>query len=130
MAVTVYDILSPEGELTKSMFPDADVDALATVWFADAAARTASLEAGEQEDAAIKAWAYYRAFTTIAGAIAVRPTTSDYYNVRQETWGADRIKYFQQRAEFYLDQFNLLAVPVVTYTTSNYSNVATRTAVW
>ena len=129
MAVTVYDILSPEGELTKSMFPDADVDALATVWFTDAAARTTSLEVCEQKHAAIKAWAYYRAFTTIAGAIAVRPTTSD-YNARQETWGADRIKYFQQRAEFYLDQFNLLAVPVVTNTPSNYSNVATRTAVW
>jgi len=130
MAVTVLDILHPEGELNRSMFPDDDVETLALIWFADAEARATALDAGEVKDAAVKAWAYYRAFTTMAGAIALRPTTSDYYNQRQETWGADRIRYFQERAEYYLVQFNTLVVPVVAGTPISYSTTATRTAVW
>ena len=130
MAVTFDDLVHPVGELNKSMFPDDDINVLSATWFDDAKSKTSSMSDGEQKDAAVRAWVYHRAFTTIAGSIASRPTSSDYYNQRQETWGADRVKYFSDRAKFYLDQYNTIVKPTVTGSHIPYSAYATRLAVW
>ena len=130
MAVKAASIWHPEGELNQSMFPDEDVKSLAIAWFNDANSRVASLADGDTKDAAVKAWVYHRAYTTVANAIASRPTSSDYYNQRQETWGADRIKYFSEKAKLYLDQYNMIMTPTVTSSAIGFSTYAKRQAVW
>ena len=131
MAVTFDFVLHPQGELMMSMFPDGDLDVNACVWFSEAETKTADMETGETQDAAIKAWVYYRAFTAIANSISIKPTSGSYYgSERSETWGADRVKFYNDKARYYLDQFNTFAQPVVTNQPVYYSTVATRLAVW
>lgn len=130
MTVQVSEIWHPIGELNQSMFADEDVKYLASIWFNDANLKTAAMADGETKDAAVKSWVYYRAFTTVANSIASRPTSSDYYNQRQETWGADRIKFFNDRAKSYLEQYNSIMTPTITGAPVTFSTYATRQAVW
>ena len=131
MAVTIYDLLHPTGELERSMFPDHDLDEISAAWFTDAATRTAAMDAGDTQDAAVKAWVYYRAFTTLANWIAAKPSLHSYTgDDRREAWGNDRVKHWQTKAEAYLAQFNTLAEPVITNAFIGYSVSATRLAVW
>ena len=89
------------------------------------------LDAGDTKDAAVKAWVYYRAFTTLANWIAGKPNLHSYTgDDRREAWGNDRVKHWQTKAEGYLAQFNTLAEPVITYSSIGYSVSAQRLAVW
>lgn len=132
MAVTFPQILYPLGELTRSMFPDDTLEDVAAIWFDDATEQTASITDSDLQDAAFKAWVYYRAYSVVANNIAMRPTSSSYFgSERSETWGADRIKFYERKAQENLDKFNTYAEPtVINDAVINYSAVATRTVTW
>ena len=132
MALTSTAMQYPSGELTKSMFPDeANLDDTIEIWIVDAQEKTSTITDVVVQDAAQRAWVYYRAYTAIANAIAMRPSNSSYYgSERQEAWGSDRVTHFSRLASERLAQFEYLIIPAIPESFSYSSNSAVVSAVW
>src|ERR1051325_1922252 len=71
MSVRIEQLKAPSltepentGEIEPAWFPEGTVDVYLQAYISDGVARAASLPEGEQ-DAAVIAWAYYRAFKAI-----------------------------------------------------------------
>ena len=102
MALTIDDLVYPNGELQGSMFPDGDVDTVAVIWLAEAVAKTA-------DTVAQKHWVYYRAYTAIANRIASMPTSqSTNQGSHSVSWGSDRVTAFRQAASDNVSEYSRL----------------------
>ena len=135
MAVTlrVDDLIQPEGELANSFFPDGDLDERIDGWLDRAATRVegnANIVAADQ-DTATAHLVYHYAYSYIAGRIASMPnnTTID-GGGPTVAFGADRITYWQQKADSKLVLYDILAATPRTPTTRPVSVTVPVNAVW
>ena len=102
MALTNSDVTYPTGDLQPSMFPDGDLSTSATAWIADAVLQTTD------EDAQ-KHWVYYRAYTAISNRIAATPSQENSFSNHTVSWGADRVKAFNDLAGKHLAEYSRIS---------------------
>lgn len=66
--LTIEDLISPRGNLTEAMFPSGDLEEFAEIWLEEAVLKTSII-------AAQKAWAYYRAYSTILDRVMLEASS-------------------------------------------------------
>lgn len=129
MAVTLItdDLTLPNGELSTDLFPD-NCETLLVGWLQQAAAKVEASEGittAEQNEAAA-AWVYYRAYTAVADRMA-QEAESITVGPRTERTGANRFKYFMDRANYWLGVYQALdAVEAETPVMAFFGTVKTR----
>jgi hypothetical protein len=90
MTVTAEQLIAPQGELEPALFPVGDLQTRVDAYLVDAQAKAvaANVPSGNQ-DAAVTAWVYHRAYTAVARRLAVEPERAEVddqgrtYNVKQ-----------------------------------------------
>lgn len=83
--------IEPEGMLSESMFPGADLEEFVAAWLTDAESRT-------DDEAKQRAWVYYRAYTSIANRMhagLMSESKADASAAR----GANQFAYWRAKAE-------------------------------
>lgn len=82
MAVTAPDLTAPAGELDRAiLFPADDAGAFTarlTAYLAQGEAKAAAITDADTKDAAVTAWAYYRAYDAVATRMLAEPATQDF----------------------------------------------------
>lgn len=95
------DLIFPVGDLQPALFPGVNLETLVSTWLLDAGRRT------EQDDPA-RHWVYHKAYESVANRLAATPSTETYFNETSRSIGADRVKYFQDKAAQHLSEYNRL----------------------
>lgn len=116
MPVLPENVRSPEGHIVDAMFPGIDTDDIDTriqVWITQAETQLASLDLGleaSEEDAAVRAWVYYRAFSARAVELASMPSSISIPNEESTTRTADQRALFERLADEWLDSYQGIVV--------------------
>lgn len=98
----------PVGELMSPSFPDGDIETSLVQWIINAAARVTTLSVGVQ-DAAATHLVYGDAYQAIATRIAMQPNEEKSFNDVSRSIGADRVRFWEQRAQAKFDAYAVLA---------------------
>lgn len=69
------DFISPAGLLTTDLFPGRDLTALVEAWLAEAESKSSAAATLEQQNEAIKAWVYYRAYFDVWQRLSSNPSS-------------------------------------------------------
>lgn len=101
MALIADDLKYPDGELQPAMFPGGDIDTNLDVWLADAVTKTTN-------DDAQRHWVYYRAYTVIAGRLAVAPSSQSSFGDISRSIAGSQIKHFADLATQHRSEFDRL----------------------
>lgn len=101
MALIADNIKYPEGELQPSMFPSGDIDTNLYTWLTEATTKTSSEDAQRH-------WVYYRAYTAIAGRLAVTPSSQSSFGDVSKSINSGQISHFAKLADQHLSEFNRL----------------------
>lgn len=109
VTLTIYDLKQPTGELDESLFPTGNIDSLVAGWLAQAADEVANITAADQ-DAAARAWVYYRAYSHVAQRLASSPANVVIDSTVTRTTSADQRKYFADLATYWLNFFYSLNI--------------------
>lgn len=119
MSLTITDLKSPVGDVDGAVwFPELAsdaVDALLGGYLTDAAGRTS-------DEQAQRKWSYYRAATAVAdrlgGKAASKTLAAPDVGSKTLTTSADQWKYWDQKAQRYLAEYEALVGAVVDVVTS------------
>lgn len=68
------DFIAPTGLLTESLFPGQTLADLVTAWLAEAESKAAAADTLEQQNEAIAAWVYYRAYFDVWQRLSSNPS--------------------------------------------------------
>lgn len=101
MAVTASDLLEPAGDLSPALFPSLDSDGLTTLldgYLADAATLIPSTIVGAAYDGAATAWAYHRAYRSVALRLSRDPATAAVEGEGSSTITGEQIRTFKEEA--------------------------------
>lgn len=108
MALAATDLIEPTGKLQDSLFPDGEIITKVTAWLSKAYTRAtnAGVEA-TYLDAAVEAYTYHLAYSHVADRLAGTPNSLDIESAASmsKSIEKDRIQYFANLAEKYLDEF-------------------------
>lgn len=110
MSVAPADLLQPKGRIDPEYFPDDDetqVEARLQAYL-DEGLLEADAGGASDVDRAVKAWGYYRAYTTITERLAGAPSTSSVDGEMNATYTSDQRATFRTAAEHYLQVFQAL----------------------
>lgn len=135
MAVVVADLTSPTGELDRTvLFPGDDASAFTarlTAYIAQGVteATAESIAAGDV-DAAVTAWAYYRAYDAVYQRLAASPLSVTLSDQGGSSYGASQAGHFKALAEAKLAEFEGLAEPTTTEPSTPVSRSRPNVAVW
>jgi hypothetical protein len=108
MAVAATDLLEPAGDLSPELFPGLDTAGVATLlagYITDAAARIPAGLSPAQYDAAVRAWAYSRAYRAVALRLSRDPASSTLEGEGSTTITAEQIRTFKSEAEKWAADF-------------------------
>ena len=116
MAVTVDDLTSPAGDLEPAVLwpgeASADVTARLAGYLTDAEARAAVITDADDKDRAIVAYAYHRAYQSVATRLAATPSSVTLNDQGSVTTTAAQLAAMQELADRWRDKFDaLLPVP-------------------
>lgn len=118
--ISPSDLLAPKGDISVSLFPNEDGDAIETrltgyIEEATAVAAAAGIAAGNLDDA-IKAYAYYRAYHAVYVLLLADPAKQsfDQQGSTESVW--EQIKGFDNLSNEHLAAYRTL-IPVTTGTT-------------
>lgn len=129
MALTINDLMHPNGEIQPRMFPDGDVADSCVTWLEEAVARTIHMAAGDRRDEAQKLWVYHRAAKMIADRIGSTPTESRSFETRT-SWSIKYAEYWNKRADEYLGEFRRIASQPNTSAAKSQSRQLRTVVVW
>lgn len=104
MAVTPADLLAPNGMLESSLFPGEDPASLETrlnTYIVEAAART-------DNDAAVKAWAYHRAFLAVYIRLTSKPASVEFEDQGSHSYLITQIENVYRLSQEYRDEYDRL----------------------
>lgn len=109
MTVTAEQLIAPQGELEPALFPLGDLATRVDAYLVDALAKTAAASVpSAQQDAAVTAWVYHRAYTAVARRLAVEPERAEVddqartYNVKQSSTFQSLADQFKAEFEGYI----------------------------
>jgi hypothetical protein len=106
MSVTVAKLKQPEGELEPSLFPAGDIDTRLVAYIADGVTRAADLS-GDAKDAAVTAWAYYRAYAAVVQSLSITPSERSFDSGKSRyKYSPEQVSEFKQSRDSWLDVFN------------------------
>ena len=118
----------PVGELMPASFPDGDIETVLVQWIINATARVATLPVGVQ-DAASTHLVYGDAYQAIATRIAMQPNEEKSFNDVSRAIGADRVRFWEKRAQEKFDAFAILVGQPATGSESIPGHSSTSVAV-
>lgn len=127
MTVTVASLTYPRGEIQPVWFPDGDLAANLAIWIDEV--DLGDVAAGEAQDNATRAWAYHRAYATVAGRLAAMPTTEK-TNDLTTTIDHSRIQYFRGEAQKWETVYRGILAETAITPDRPISSAANVTAVW
>lgn len=121
MAVLPADITSPKGELDRTvLFPgesSADFTAQLQAYIDQGSLKAADLTDPDEQDAAVTAWAYYRAYDAVATRMIASRSSMSLPDQGSVSTTAAQIGLMAEKAAAKLAEYVVL-VPVVTTTTT------------
>ena len=100
--------IHPAGELMEVSFPDGDLLESLLQWITNASIQVVPLSESIQEMAATQL-VYGMAYRAIAARVANQPNETKSFNDVTESWGADRIRFWESRAEAKFAAFEQIA---------------------
>jgi hypothetical protein len=110
MAITSADLLAPLGDIEPSFFPSDDpaaLDARLNAYIADGEAQAAAAQVPEvNTDAAVEAWAYYRAYKAIWLRLSEAPSSLSMIDQGSRSRTDQQREAFHQLWEQYLTLWN------------------------
>lgn len=127
MTVSASDLTYPRGEIQPVWFPDGDLATNLAIWIAEV--DLGNVTDSEAQDNATRAWAYHRAYATVAGRLAAMPTTEK-TNDLTTTIDQGRIQFFQARADAWATAYRGILDEVAIIPERPISSAASVTAVW
>lgn len=129
MTVAASDLMYPNGEVQAGWFPDGDAETNLTLWIAEADVSTIA-DANDADDAT-KAYAYARAYNTVAGRLAGMPTMERTLDMTTSI-GSERVAYFARKAEEWqaVYDFAVALRPIPQPTREQTSYAVKARAVW
>lgn len=104
MAVTPAQLLAPQGDLEASLFPGEATDALnmrLQGYISEGEARTS-------DDAAVRAWAYHRAFHAVYIRLTTTPHQVSFEDQGGHSYLMSQIENVYNLSRRYLEEFNAL----------------------
>lgn len=101
MAVEAADLELPTGYLPASWYEDVAL----TAWIAEGAVKAASITDAPTQDAAVRAWAYYRAYKAKVAEMIGRPTSISAAGISR-TYNTQTGTDMRAEAKYWLDIFN------------------------
>ena len=112
MAVTAADLTSPVGEIEPAVLWPGELGATTTerltAYVADGELQAADLSAGASRDAAVKAWAYYRAYMAVYIRLTAEPTSKTINDQASESFSVQQIQNWKDMADAKLATFTEL----------------------
>jgi hypothetical protein len=111
MAVQPTDLLEPTGDLVPDLFPGKDADAVAALlaaYIADGTSRVPSTLAPADQDRAVTAWAYARAYRNVLARLSRTPATVSLANEGSTTMLGEQLRTFKQLAARYDAEYTLI----------------------
>lgn len=131
MAVAAADLKSPAGEIEGAVLwpgeTDSQVTARLSAYVADGETQAAEIAAGSR-DAAVKAWAYYRAYMAVYMRLTAEPSTVTVNDQATVSMLVTQIQNWKDLADAKLASFtDLLDSATETEPTATQPTVAART---
>lgn len=71
----IDEFISPEGQLTPDLFPGRELALLVSAWLTDANVRSAAADTVDQQEQAVLAWVYYRAYFDVWQRLSSNPAS-------------------------------------------------------
>lgn len=118
--MTASDFTFPEGQVREDNFPDhttTELESAIETWItsaetkvAEANATDVNLDSDEQEEA-VSAWVYYRAFQSVYLRLRNDPLEADLGDGGSLKYTEDQVQSFMQRAQFFREKFQEYVSP-------------------
>ena len=109
MAVTAADLTSPTGEIEPAVLwpgeAGATTTARLTAYVADGELQAADIAAGASHDAAVKAWAYHRAYMSVYMRLTAEPTATTINDQGSASWSTQQVQNWKDLADAKLAAF-------------------------
>lgn len=124
MAVTIQrvNLLTPEGELDCSFFPDNNLESFIGTWVTEAKKKVeaaTNIDSSLHDEAASQ-WVYYKAYSYLAGRFAAMPNSvSVNKGADSVSYGQDRVTYWESRAAKALAAYEGSLSPIVKVASRN-----------
>ena len=134
MAVAAADLLSPTGEIEgPALWPGEDssaVNARLAGYIEDGEAQAADIEAGAAHDAAVKAWAYHRAYLAVFIVLSRKASSVTVNDQASTSMVVAQIQNFKDLSDAKRAEFDGLVAEVAgTETAVTQPTVAAKTVI-
>ena len=115
MPVTIQpdDLKQPKGELDAAYFPTGNMDAYLTGWYEEGKAIIEARDDVENDDAALTAYVYKRAYSYLATYWNTLATTTTIAGQITRTVNKEQVAYFAALADKWSDAYFVLVPPIV-----------------
>lgn len=99
------DFIAPVGLLTAALFPGQNLEAMVSAWLTEAESKAAAAATPEQQNEAIRAWVYYRAYFDVWQRLSSNPASLSLDGTSM-SMGQEQIASYLNLWKSYQGQYN------------------------